>query len=60
MTKSEARQARKAGTLRDYEARDDKTDGAMFSETARGYRARERWARHYNALNGAPENDNDR
>lgn len=26
----------------------------------RGYRARERWARHYDSLNGAPEGDWDR
>lgn len=31
-----------------------------FTETARGYRARERWARRYDALNGAPEGDWDR
>lgn len=31
-----------------------------FTETARGYRARERWARTYDALNGAPEGDWDR
>ena len=31
-----------------------------FAETPRGRVARERWARSYDALNGAPENDGDR
>jgi len=31
-----------------------------WSETPRGYDARERWARRYDDLNGAPEGDWDR
>lgn len=31
-----------------------------FSESPRGYRARERWARAYDDRNGAPEGDWDR
>lgn len=33
---------------------------SAFSETPRGERARERWARRYDDLNGAPEGDSDR
>lgn len=36
------------------------TEAQEFTETPRGYRARERWARLYEDLNGAPENDSDR
>ncbi len=36
-------------------------DGPIeFTESPAGYRARERWARHYDDLNGAPEGDWDR
>lgn len=35
-------------------------DVIVFSETPRGYKARERWARAYDALNGAPEGEGDR
>jgi hypothetical protein len=31
-----------------------------FTESPQGYEARERWARNYDALNGAPEGDWDR
>lgn len=31
-----------------------------FTESERGYRARERWAERYDDLNGAPESDDDR
>lgn len=31
-----------------------------WTETPAGERARERWARRYDALNGAPEDDSDR
>ena len=31
-----------------------------FTESPAGYRARERWARSYDDLNGAPEGDWDR
>lgn len=66
MTKGEIRKARKAaraagkplqGTL----AVDDRDGGPVeFTESRRGYRARERWARRYDDLNGAPEGDSDR
>lgn len=39
---------------------DKKHDTMEFSETSRGYRARDRWARAYDDLNGAPEGDGDR
>jgi hypothetical protein len=35
-------------------------DGMEFSETPEGEAARERWARRYDALNGAPESEYDR
>ena len=64
MTKGELRKARKQA-----KAEGRRLDGDLalpnqpaqeFSETPRGYRARERWARRYDALNGAPEGDWDR
>lgn len=42
------------------EVRDDSRDSSIFTETPAGYRARERWARKYDDLNGAPEGDGDR
>jgi hypothetical protein len=40
---------------------DDRGDEPIeFSETDEGLRARENWARKYDDLNGAPENDSDR
>ena len=65
MTKGERRkarqQARREGKpLTGELALDARTDAMEFSETPRGYRARERWARRYDALNGAPEHDSDR
>ena len=37
------------------------TDGPVeFTETRRGYEARENWARRYDDLDGAPEGDWDR
>lgn len=68
MTKSEKRQARKAaraagerltGELALPEG-DKDTGSAEWSESAAGDRARERWARRYDDLNGAPEGDWDR
>ena len=67
MTKGERRKARKAArtagrklegalAVRDQSG----TDPMEFSETTRGYRARERWARRYDSLNGAPEGGWDR
>lgn len=40
--------------------RDDLAEQMEFTETARGDDARERWARRYDALNGAPEGEWDR
>jgi len=67
MTKSELRKARKAaraegkpltGALALNCDRDNQP--IEFSETARGYRARDRYARWYDSLNGAPAGDWDR
>jgi hypothetical protein len=65
MTKGELRKARKAAhakgrPLEGALALDRGSEPAEFSESRRGYRARERWARHYEDLNGAPEGDWDR
>ncbi len=65
MTKGELRKARKqaqaAGRPLDGGlALDRDAQPQEFSETRRGYRARERWARRYDSLNGAPESDYDR
>ena len=67
MTKGEIRKARKAERAAGKPLagelalpRDDSHDTTVFSESARGYRARERWARRYDALNGAPESEYDR
>jgi len=39
----------------------DRDNGSMeWTETPAGERARERWARRYDDLNGAPETDSDR
>lgn len=35
-------------------------DVVVFSETPKGYKARETWARYYDSLDGAPEGDWDR
>lgn len=68
MTKAERRQARKAARAAGERLADDLAlaheerarRGCEFTETARGYRARDRWARRYDELNGAPESDGDR
>lgn len=65
MTKAEIRKARKAARetgqqLTGELAVDRGTQPAEFSESAAGYRARERWARRYDSLDGAPEGDWDR
>ncbi len=65
MTKGELRKARKKARAEgrplvgDLEV-DRMQPAAEFSETPAGYRARDRWARHYDALKGAPEGDWDR
>jgi len=65
MTKGELRAARKAAVrsgrpLTGELAVDGGTSPVEFTETCRGYRARDRWARRYDELNGAPEGDWDR
>lgn len=41
--------------------RDDRDETPVeFTETPKGYRARDRWARRYEELDGAPESDYDR
>ena len=65
MTKGERRKARQAaraaGRPLTGELALDNDGGAMeFTETPRGRRGLERWARAYDALNGAPEHDGDR
>lgn len=60
MTKSELRKARKQASkegrpLMGELSLDKGTEPMEFSETPEGYRARERWARRYDELNGAPE-----
>ncbi len=65
MTKGERRRARKRARaegrpLEDELALDRGLEPVEFSETPRGYRARERWARRYDELNGAPEGEGDR
>jgi len=45
---------------RGYEEEEEDNEGAMFSESPEGYRARDQWARRYDDLNGAPESDYDR
>jgi hypothetical protein len=67
LTKGELRKARKAARAAGLPlagdlalTRDDRGDREVFTESARGEAARERWARRYDALNGAPESDEDR
>ena len=65
MTKGERRKARKQARAEGQPlvgelALDRGNDPVEFSETPRGYRAREQWARRYDELNGAPEGDWDR
>lgn len=65
MTKSERRKARKAARaaglpLTGELAIDRGPEPMEFSETPRGRRALDRWARAYDARNGAPEGDWDR
>ena len=61
MTKGEIRKARKAARVAgrplmgELAVRDDRRDTTVFSESVVGYRARDRWARRYDDLNGAPE-----
>jgi hypothetical protein len=65
VTPSERRKARKRarweGRSLTGELAVDRNRGAVeFTESPAGYRARARWARHYDDLNGAPESWEDR
>ena len=69
MTKAEIRKARQAtraagrpltGELALSSETPADGPAVEFTESARGYRARERWARRYDDLNGTPEDDWDR
>jgi len=69
MTKGERRKARQAAhaagrPLRGELALDlgpqECRPAVEWTESRRGQQARERWARRYDALNGAPEGDWDR
>lgn len=65
MTKAEIRKARKAaraeGRALTGDLALDRGQGSVeFSESPKGHRARDRWARRYEDLNGAPESDEDR
>lgn len=65
MTKSERRKARRDAArnglpLTGELAIDLGREAMEFSETPRGEKARYRWARRYDALNGAPEGEWDR
>lgn len=44
----------------EYERASELEPAVEFSETPDGDEARDRWARHYDELNGAPEGDWDR
>lgn len=67
MTKGERRKARQQARVEGKPLsgelalpQRDSVGPMEFTETPRGYRARERWARDYDALNGAPEGEWDR
>jgi hypothetical protein len=65
MTKGERRKARKQARARGEAltgelALDRGQEPREWSESPAGYRARDRWARAYDALNGAPESEDDR
>lgn len=67
MTKGELRKARKAARAEgrplngELALLDDRDNSPVeFTESARGYTARHRWAKWYDDLNGAPEGDWDR
>lgn len=68
MTKAELRKARRAAVAAGQPLigelalpnRADQDQPAEFSDTPRGRTALHRWARYYDSLNGAPENEWDR
>lgn len=65
VTKAEVRKARRAAhaagsALVGELALDRDTGREEYTETARGRRALDRWARRYDDLNGAPESEDDR
>ena len=66
MTKGELRAARKAARAAGKPLdgalalpRDDARDSMVFSNTPRGRDALYRWAKRYDALNGAPDGPDD-
>ena len=64
MTKGDIRKARKLaranGDPLDRELELPNQPACELSESVAGDRGRERWARYYDSLNGAPEGDWDR
>jgi hypothetical protein len=62
MNKSEVRKARKAARESGQALTGELAlrGSEEFTETAAGHRARDRWAKRYDSLNGAPEGDWDR
>lgn len=64
MTKSQLRKARKQARANGQPLANElellNQPIQEFTETPRGYRARDKWAQHYDELNGAPEGDWDR
>jgi hypothetical protein len=64
MTKGEIRKARKEARANGNRLTGDLAlpgePSVEWTESAAGHRARERWARGYDDLNGAPEGDWDR
>lgn len=66
MTKGERRAARKVARREgrpldgDLALGDRGAEPIEWTESPAGYEARERWARRYDGLNGAPESEYDR
>lgn len=67
MTKGEIRKARKLARANNQPLvnelalkENSPNDPSNFSETSKGRKALDRWARNYDDLNGAPEGDWDR
>ncbi len=61
MTKAEKRKARKMARKQSNPLIGDLAvnDGEEFSESSKGYKARDQWAKRYDNLNGAPESPED-
>ena len=58
--KERMRKQYKERSAADERSTDRDHSSTFWSETPRGMRARDRWARRYDGLNGAPESDSDR